>query len=149
MVTEVDKWPGIRIQTGSWVANPDQKLIIFAIGRTPIDWTKFQWNRLIAFVVILHTDRMTDRATWLSDFGGGKKWWARWRVQSYTGITVNWAVQLFRLAMNYVTHPSQNVYFNQDDWSTAWLRVTAWSFLICFVMTSCCKNSRHYTCNFN
>jgi len=50
-----EKWPGIRIR--------DQKLISFPIGR-PNHNTKYQWNRLIAFAIILDTDRHRE---WLND----------------------------------------------------------------------------------
>ena len=46
-----------------------QSLIVTPIGRLNRN-TKIQWNRLIIYAVILHTDRMTDRRTdliaWIS-----------------------------------------------------------------------------------
>jgi len=64
-VREVEKWSGIRIRdhitTRSWSVLP--------IGRPSHD-NKFHWNWLIAFSVIVLTDRR--RQTWLHDLHLGE-----------------------------------------------------------------------------
>jgi len=60
-VREVEKWSGIRIRDPMITTKSKS---VLPIGR-PNHNTKFQWNRLITFVVILLTDteRQTDRMT--------------------------------------------------------------------------------------
>jgi len=58
MVREVEKWSGICIW--DWITTKSSSVL--QTGR-PNHNTKFQWNRLSTFAVILLTDRTTDRMT--------------------------------------------------------------------------------------
>ena len=58
MVREVEKWSGICIQDP--MINKSSSVLL---TERPNHNTKFPWNWLITFAVMLHTDRMSDRMT--------------------------------------------------------------------------------------
>jgi len=52
LVREIEKWSGMRIR--DLITTKSQPVLLI---RRPNHNTKFQWNRLITFAVIRHTDR--------------------------------------------------------------------------------------------